>query len=186
MKKQITAILLTMVLSTTLSAANLKVGVVSMKILSDEAPQAQLINERLQGLIKEPKEELDKLASELEELGKKIEKDKLMSSPSQVQKMKDEYQQKAIVYKQKEAVLSRGLQSAQGRASAVFGEAVMRVVNKIAKDEKYDLVMHEGVIYVDKKLDMTTKVLKVLKQDFEKQKAEEAKNSSKAESEKKK
>ena len=176
MNKQITVMLLAMIFSTGLSAANLKVGVVSMKVLSAEAPQADLINKRLQGLIKEPKEELDKLAAELEELGKKIEKDKLMSSPSQVQKMKEEYQQKAIGFKQKEAALSRGLQSAQGRASAVFGEAVMRVVNKIAKDEKYDLVMHEGVIYVDKKLDMTAKVLKVLQQDFEKQKAEEAKN----------
>jgi len=116
MKKQITSILLAMLLSTTLSAANLKVGVVSMKVLSAEAPQAELINKRLQGLIKEPKEELDKLAAELEELGKNIEKDKLMSSPSQVQKMKEEYQQKAIGFKQKEAALSRGLQGAQGRA----------------------------------------------------------------------
>ena len=183
MKKQITAMLLVMIFSTGLAAANLKVGVVSMKVLSAEAPQAELINKRLQDLIKEPKEELEKLAAELEELGKKIEKDKLMSSPSQVQKMKEEYQQKAIVFKQKEAALNRGLQGAQSRASAVFGEAVMRVVNKIAKDEKYDLVMHEGVIYVDKKLDVTAKVLKVLKQDFEKQKAEEAKS---AKAEKKK
>jgi outer membrane protein len=175
MKKQITLLLLGMVLSTGLYAANLKVGVVSMKQLSAEAPQAKLINERLQGLIKEPKEELDKLASELEGLGKKIEKDKLMSSPSQVQKMKEEYQKKVITFKQKEAALNRGVQSAQQRASAVFGEAVMRVVNKIAKDEKYDLVVHEGVLYVNEKLNITDKVLNVLKKDFKKQEAESKK-----------
>ena len=178
--------LLAMILSTGLSAANLKVGVISMKVLSAEAPQAELINKRLQGLIKEPKEELDTLAAELEELGKIIEKDKLMSSHSQVQKIKEDYQQKAIVFKQKEAALTRGLQGAQGRASAVFGEAVMRVVNKIAKDEKYDLVMHEGIIYFNEKLDITSKVLKVLKQDFEKQQAKEAKNANKVDSENKK
>ena len=187
MKKQITliftALSLTLFLSTGLYAANLKVGVVSMKQLSAEAPQAKLINERLQSLIKEPKEELDKLASELEALGKKIEKDKLMSSPSQVKKMKEEYQTKAITFKQKEAGLNRGMQNAQQRASAVFGEAVMRVVNKLAKDEKYDLIVHEGVLYSSDKLDMTNKVLKVLKKDFEKLKAEEAKT---AEADKKK
>jgi len=175
MKKQITLAFLIMFLSTGLYAASLKIGVVSMKKLSADAPQVKLINERLKGLIKEPKDELDKLASELEALGKKIEKDKLMSSPGQVQKMKEEYQKKLVTFKQKEATLNRGIQSAQQRASAVFGEAVLRVVNKIAKDGKYDLIVHEGVLYANDKLDITDKVLKVLKKDFEKQKAEAAK-----------
>jgi len=176
MKKQITLMFLMMFLSTGLYAAGLKVGVVSMKQLSAEAPQVKLINERLKGLIKEPKEELDKLAAELEALGKKIEKDKLMASPGQVQKMKEEYQKKLMIFKQKEAALNRGIQNAQQRASAVFGEAVLRIVNKMAKDEKYDLVVHEGVLYASDKLNMTDKVLKALKKDFEKQKAEAAKN----------
>jgi len=176
MKKQITAMLLIMFLSTTLSAANLKVGVVSMKKIFSESPQAKRINQRLQESIKEPKEGLSKLAAELEELGKKIEKDKLMSSPSQVQKMKEEYQQKAIAFKQKEAALNRGLQNFEARASVAIFDVVKGVSNKIAKNEKYDLIIHEGIIYSNEKLDMTDKVLKIMKQDFEKQKAEEAKN----------
>ena len=172
MKKQLTLIFLTLFLSAGLHAADLKVGVINMKKLSAEAPQAKLISERVESILKEPKEELDGLATELEELGKKIEKDKLMSSPGQVTKMKEDYQKKLMVFKQKEAALNRGLQNVQGKASAVFGEAVMKVVNEIAKDESYDLIAHEGFIYASDKLDITDQILKKLTKDFEKKKAE--------------
>ena len=185
MKKQFTLIMLTLFLSSGLMAADLKVGVISMKKLSAEAPQAELINNRLQAIVKEPKDELDKMATELEELAKQIDKDKLMASPSQVQKMKQQYQQKGMLFKQKEAALNRGFQTAQARASAVFSEAVMAVVNEIAKQQNYDLILHEGVIFANENLDLTDQVVSVMKQDFAKQQAEEAKNAAAVDTEKK-
>jgi outer membrane protein len=180
MKKLTTLIFLTMLFPVSLLAADLKVGVLNMKKLSAEAPQAELINKRLQELLKQPKEELDTLVAELETLAQKIDKDKLMSSPSQVDKMKQQYRQKAMLLQQKEAALNRGLQNAQARASGVFGEAVMQVVNKIAKDENYDLIMHEGVIFFSEKLDITDKVLKLMRQDFAQVKAKAVQNNEKS------
>lgn len=175
MKNYIAFLFLALFVSTGTHAANLKIGVVSMNKLSAEAPQAKLINERLEELIKEPKAELDKLMAELDDLGKKIEKDKLMSSPTQVQRMKEDYQKKMMVFKKKEASLNRGMQGAQSRASSVFLDAVLAVVKKIAKDEKYDLIMHEGFLYAGDSLNITDKVLKNLDLSFDEMKAADAK-----------
>lgn len=179
MKKQITLTLLAAFFSSSLLAADLKVGVISMGKLSDEAPQAIFLGKKLQEMAKKPTDELKAQNEELEKLGKKIEKDKLMASPTQVEKMKREFQKKAITFRQNEAALNRDIQKAQANASSVFGEAVVRVVNKIAKDGKYDLVLHEGVIFASDKINITDIVLKELKANFDEQKAEMEKNPNK-------
>ena len=170
MNKIITAVLM-LSMSMSVAAAELKIGIVSMTKLSSDAPQAQDINKKLQDAVAEPKRELEALSEEINAMAKKIKKDELMMAPSALDKLKEEYRKKVVEFKEKELAFNQGVQNAQTRASAVFGKIVMAAVNKIAKDEKYDLILHEGVIYADPKHDMTPKVIEALKKEYEQQKA---------------
>ena len=157
-----------LIFSAGLSAEGLKIGVVNMVKLTSDAPQAKDINQKLQEAVTEPKKELEQMAEDIKAMGKKIKKDELMMAPSRLEKANEEYRQKVMQFKEKELAFNQGIQNAQNRASAVFGKIVMKVVNQIAKQEKYDLIMHEGIIYVDPKHDITDKVLGVLEETYKK------------------
>ena len=43
---------------------------------------------------------------------------------------------------------------------------VFEVITDISKKEKYDLVVSDGVVYADDRIDMTGKVVDRLKQEF--------------------
>ena len=169
---KIFSIIVMLGLSFSVAAADLKIGIVSMAKLSADAPQAQDINKKLQEAVAEPKKELESLSEEIKEMGKKIKKDELMMAPSTLEKLKQEYRGKIQEFKEKELVFNQGIQNAQTRASAVFGKIVISAVNKIAEQEKYDLILHEGVIYANPEHDMTDKVLSLLKKEYEAQKTD--------------
>ncbi|VAW99815.1 hypothetical protein MNBD_GAMMA19-1026, partial [hydrothermal vent metagenome] len=43
---------------------------------------------------------------------------------------------------------------------------VFEVINDIAKAEKYDLVISDGVVYADDRIDITGRVVEQLKKEF--------------------
>ncbi|MCW9012823.1 MAG: OmpH family outer membrane protein [Gammaproteobacteria bacterium] len=175
MIKKFSLLVIASIFSINLSAAELKIGFVSMGKLSSDAPQAIDINKQLQAAVSEPKEELTRLSDEIKAMGKKIKKDELMMAPSRLENLNKEYREKIVAFKEKELAFNQGVQNAQTRASSVFGKIVLTAVNKLAQDEKYDLILHEGVIYANPEHDVTDKVLSILKKEYDKQKAEENK-----------
>jgi outer membrane protein len=45
---------------------------------------------------------------------------------------------------------------------------VFEVITDIAKKEKYDLIVSDGVVYANDRIDITAKIVDRLKQDFNK------------------
>ena len=53
---------------------------------------------------------------------------------------------------------------------AVLQKSVREIIQSIAKSGKYDLVLSEGVVYANDKLDITSKVLDKMKKSFKESK----------------
>jgi len=151
--------------SGSLFADGLKIGVVNMKRLLTEAPQVEKISKKLQQRFSAPKKELDDLAETIKQMEKDFKRDQLMMTESKLTKSKQKYLAEVQKFREMEAQLSKELQTVQNQELAVFRDVVSKILDKLAKQDKYDLIMNEGVIYVSEALDMTDKMLAELKKN---------------------
>ena len=163
MKKQIFTLIFMLMFSSGLFADGLKIGFVNMKRLLSEAPQIEKINKKLQKRFNEPKKELEDMADTIRQMEKDFKRDQLMMTESKLTKNKENLIEKVKQFRELEARLGKELQTVQSQELAVFRNIVTDVLNKLAKKEKYDLIMNDGVMYADKALDITDKMLAELK-----------------------
>lgn len=140
----------------------LKVGYVNAVKVIEEAPQGEAA--------------LKKLETEFGPRDKK-----LVTMQARIKQLEDELEKNALVLKdvdrrskeQEIVVLKRDLRRAtqefredynmrRNEELAALQKIVYKAIVEIAKQENYDLILHEGTIYASKKVDLTDKILKKL------------------------
>lgn len=149
------------------TAADLKIGFVNMNLLLKEAPQVQKINKKLQDRFSAPKQELDKLGKTIQEQEKEIKRNELLMTESKLKKSKQDLVEQIRQYREKEAKLGKELQAMQNQELAVFRDVVRKVISEMAKEEDFDLIINDGVMYADDALNITDKLLERLNKQFE-------------------
>lgn len=144
------------------ATAELKVGYVNAVKVIEEAPQGEAA--------------LKKLETEFGPRDKK-----LVAMQTRIKQLEDELEKSALVLKdvdrrskeQEIVVLKRDLRRAtqefredynmrRNEELAALQKIVYKAIVEIAKQENYDLILHEGTIYASKKVDLTDKILKKL------------------------
>lgn len=143
-------------------AAELKIGYVNAVKVIEQAPQGEAALKKLQA-----------------EFGPRDKK--LVDMQQEIKKMEEDLERNALVMKdsdrrEKERQLL-GLKRELRRATQEFREdynmrrneelaalqkIVKQVIVEIAKQEKYDLIVHEGAIYASSRIDITDQVLEKL------------------------
>lgn len=144
-------------------AAELKIGVVNAGAVLEKSPQksqalARLEKEfstRSKSLEKKRKdviEKRDKLAKDGAILGadeRKAKERALLSEQRDLKRLQDEYSEDLSIRRNEEL---RKLE-----------KEIAQTIVDLAKKESYDLVVYQGVIFASDKVDMTPKVLELLK-----------------------
>lgn len=146
----------------TAQAAELKIGYVNAVRVIEQAPQGKAALKRLENEFNPRDKELIRMQDRIKAVEGELEKNSLVLKESDRQS------------KEREVVsLKRDLK----RATQEFREdynvrrneellALQKIVHKaivdIAKQERYDLILHEGVIYAGDKIDITEQILKTL------------------------
>ncbi|BAU48185.1 membrane protein [Sulfurifustis variabilis] len=142
--------------------AELKVGYVNAVKVIEEAPQGEAALKKLEA-----------------EFGPRDKK--LVAMQGRIKQLEDELEKNALLLKDTErrskeheiVVLKRDLRRAtqefredynlrRNEELASLQKLVFNAIVEIAKQESYDLILHEGTIYASKKVDLTEKVLKRL------------------------
>lgn len=161
--KKLSLICILMLASTMVSAASLKIGFVNMNQLLKEAPQVEAINNKLQERFSAPKKELDDLGNSIKEQEKEIKRNELLMTESKLKKSKENLLEQIKQYREKEAKLAKELQTMQNQELAVFRDVVRKVIGEMAEQEKFDLILNDGVMYAGESLNVTDKLLARLK-----------------------
>ncbi|MEE9559776.1 MAG: OmpH family outer membrane protein [Acidiferrobacterales bacterium] len=147
------------------TAAEIKIGYVNAIKVIEQAPQAESA--------------LKKLQSEFEPRDKK-----LVDMQNTIKQTEDDLKKNALVMPESDRsaterellVLKRDLKRAtqefredynmrRNEELATLQRLVKKVIIDIAKQENYDLIVHEGTIYASSTIDITDKVLKKLSQE---------------------
>ena len=144
------------------AAQELRIGVVNPTRLLEEAPQSKLALKRLEQEFAARDGKLMKEQKSIKGLEDKLGRDGAIMAEGERRKL-----ERDIVSRKRE--LRRGYDELREdrtfRSNEERGK-LLRFVNeaitKIGKEEKFDLILYEGIAYADPKVDLTKKILKRL------------------------
>lgn len=143
-------------------AVELKIGYVNAVKVIEEAPQGEGALKKLeaefaprdrelvatQGRIKLLEGELEKNAPVMKEADRRAKEREILTLKRELKRATQEFREDYNLRRNEEL--------------AALQKLVYRTVVEIAKQEKFDLILHEGTVYASDKIDITDKVLKRL------------------------
>ncbi len=163
MKKSLMLVFL-LLFSAPVFAEGVKVGFVNSQKILTQAPQIEDINKRLQDRFAERKKALDSEQAELQSEGEEIERNSVLMTEDKANKARKDFVGKLQQFKAKEQQLAGEIQSSRSQELRELKRIVNQAAKEVAEAKKFDLIVTEGVVYVDDKLDLTEDLLEKLKQ----------------------
>jgi len=161
-------LLVTGLLSVDVNAADIKIGVVSVERILTEAPQVEAVNTSMLEQFGPKRDALQALEKEITKMQENYKRNELVMTEDKLKELKKEIIGKIQKLKQTEAMLTQEVSTVRNQELAVLQQQVKGVIDEIAKEGKYNLILSEGVAYADDKYDITSKVLDKMKAAFKK------------------
>lgn len=143
-------------------SADLKVGYVNAVRVIEEAPQGVAALKKLEAEFSQRDKELVVLQNRIRQLDEELSK----TVPAQKEADRRAREREALTIKRElkraTAEFREDYNQRRNEELAVLQQVVRKAILDIAKQEKYDLVLHEGTVYASDSIDITEKVLKKL------------------------
>jgi len=155
----------TLLLGSLPAYAQLKVGFVNVPRLMQEAPQAQAARERIQSRFQPREKQLQSEHDALQKMQQKYQRNSDVMSQSERDDLQSKIQDKQHDLQLKQQQFQDDLQSTRSKELRKLNGTIKAVVDRIAKQGHYDLILVDGVAYVSNKVDLTERVLAELKKE---------------------
>lgn len=158
-----TALLVTGLLLSASSFAALKIGYVNVVKVIEQAPQGELALKRLDSEFAPRDKKLLGMREEIKTIESDLEKDSLvLKGPERQKKERDLLVLKRDVRRAAQE-FREDYNLRRNEELAALQKLVYKTIISLAKKEQYDLIVHEGAVYSSNKIDITDKVLLILK-----------------------
>jgi outer membrane protein len=148
--------------------AEIRVGFVHVSKVLDQAPQKEQANQKLEkefaprnDKIVEQQKELIKLEEELVRDAEIMSAERRRNAELEVVRLKRDI-------KRMREEFNEDFSLRRNEELRKLQRAVAQAIDKVANDEKYDLVVSEGVLFASKRVDISVKVLDLLKSQADK------------------
>ena len=161
MTKIITLLIFTL-LSFNTYAEELKIGIVDVNKILKEAPQTLSANKKLEKEFSSRTEKLKTKISAIQADEKKYQKESLTMSDDQREKAEKSLQQRRIDIQRNERELREDMDFRRREEIGDLQEKINITIDKIAAEEKFDLILYNGIAFASKKVDMTEQIIKAL------------------------
>ena len=161
MKKNI-ALLLFLIFNVSIVSAEVKIGFVEIQKILKGAPQTVLANKKLEKEFTKRTAKLKKSVKKINVKEKEFNKDRMTLSESDRAKKQREIQSLKIEAQRTERELREDVDIRRREEIAKVQKQVNRAVEKVAKEQSYDLVLYQGVAYAGKSVDITNTIIKAL------------------------
>ena len=161
MKKKI-ALFLGLMFVANVSFAELKIGFVNIPAVLEKAPQAEKAKKRLEQKFSPRDKQLVAQGKEIQSLEEKMTKEASVMSDSEKAKLENDIQNKKRDAKRSQQEFSEDFNASRNEELGKLQRRIVEAVRAIAKDEDYDLLLTDGVIYAKDQFDITAQVQKKL------------------------
>ena len=163
MNKKIAAILLSIFLLFPFTIyAEIKIGYVVVEKVLKDAPQTASSNKKLEKEFKSRTDDLQKKVKAIQAQEKDFKKNSLTMTDSDKQKAQKKIQNSKIDVQRIERELREDIDIRRREEIGKLQEQINKSIEELAKKEKYDLILYQGVAYASKGIDITNDLIKAL------------------------
>ena len=166
MIRKISAIIFSVFLMLPLSASSemeiFKIGYVVVEKILKEAPQTAASNKKLEKEFKSRTDGLQKKVKSIQKQEKDFNKNSVTMSANDRQKAQKKIQNSKIEIQRIERELREDIDIRRREEIGKLQQKINEAIEEMAKTDKYDLILYQGVAYASKEIDITDKLIKVL------------------------
>lgn len=159
-------ILIALLFSVSFAYAGQKIAFVNQAKLLQKAPQAESARSKLQKEFSKRDKSLVSLQKQIKSSATKLQKDAAILSASELNKLKRKITLLRRDLERDKAAFKEDLSIRQNEELVKLQKSVLKSIQTIAKNENYDLIISDGVIYASKQIDITDKILALLKKQY--------------------
>ncbi len=145
------------------SLAEMKIGFVDTVKLMEAAPQAKSAQSKIESEFTPREKELVALQREIKTKEDKLERDGAVMSESERSKIERDILAKRRDLKRSQDEFRDDLNIRRNEVLAKLQKDMYEAVVTLGKEQKFDLILTQGVVYSSDKVDVTDSVLKKLK-----------------------
>lgn len=143
-------------------AGDLKIGYVNVVRVIEEAPQGVAAHKKIKAEFEPRDNELVALQNKIRALDENLQK----NGPAMKDTERSTHEREILTLKRElkrsTQEFSEDYNQRRNEELAALQQVVRKAILEIAKQEKYDLILHEGALYASDSVDITDKVLKKL------------------------
>jgi outer membrane protein len=166
MGKKIGIALLVLLASASVSAADLKIGFVNVAKLLEKAPQAEKAKKDLEREFAPRDKKLVAEQKALKQMEEKLSKDAAVMSDEEKQKLDKEIINRKREAKRLQDEFREDFNLRRNEELTQLQKEIFEAIQSLAKEDKFDLLLTDGVVYASEAVDVTGKVEKKLEQSF--------------------
>ena len=144
-------------------AADFKVAFVNAAVLLDKAPQAEAARKKLETEFSAREKDLVTQQKKVQEMETKLSRDAATMSDAEQRKLERDLTSRKRELKNAQDEFRDDLNIRRNEELGKLQRSVYEVIVALAKQEKYDMIVGDGVIYASEQVDITDKVLQQLK-----------------------
>lgn len=163
LKKLFFNLMTALVFSTVSHLANaeegLRIGFVNIPKILDGAPQAKGADSRLKQEFTSRESKVNKAKEELRRLEEKLRKEEETMSTAEANKLTQDIRTKRRDLERELDVFREDFSIRRSDEINKLQKDILSAINALAKEEGYDLVVGEGVVYANSRVDLTDKIL---------------------------
>jgi len=151
--------------SSALAAKELKIGFVNSAVLLDQAPQAEQARKDLEREFSGREKEIIEAQRAAQELEQKLSRDAVTMSDSERARHERELNRRLRELQRMQNEFYDDLNLRKNEELGRLQRKVLEAIQELAREEGYDLILAEGVVYAGERVDVTGEVLRRLEAD---------------------
>ncbi len=152
------ALFLGLLLAANVSYADLKIGFVNIPAVLEKAPQAEKAKKRLEQEFSPRDKQLVAQQKEIQSMDDRMAKDAAVMGESARVNLEKDILNKKRDAKRAQQEFSEDFNARRNEELGKLQRRIVEAIREIAKDQNFDLLLTDGVIYASEKIDVTSQV----------------------------
>jgi outer membrane protein len=146
------------------SFAELKIGFVNVPRVLEKAPQAEDAKKRLEREFSPRDKQLVAQQKEIKSLEDKMSRDSAILGEAELRKLERDIVNKKREAQRAQAEFSEDFNMRRNEELGKLQRGILEAIKAIAKEENFDLLLTDGVVFANEQIDITDRVQKKLAQ----------------------
>lgn len=157
---------ISMVVVSAPQAADYKIGFVEVARLLNQSPQVEAVRDKLKKEFSRRDQELLAQGKQIKTLAEQLKRDGAVMSEGEAQRLEKDIISRRRKLKNAQSAFQEDLSLRQNEELQKIRKQIAEVIQSIAKESKFDLVLESGVVYASDRANITDRILERMKKEF--------------------